>query len=105
MAEVIVNPGVCGFNTILKINSEDMQNADVEITTECPNVKSMEQELKELDGYVECFAKFGDSRIFEAARKHCRHAACPVPTAIIKGVEAACGLALPRDVEIKISQD
>lgn len=34
MVEVKVNPGVCGLNTIIKVNSEDMQNAIVEIITE-----------------------------------------------------------------------
>ncbi len=104
MIEVKVNPGVCGFNTIVKVNSADMQNAELEILTECPNIKPMEQELKEVDGYEECFSKFGDSKVYELARKYCKHAACPVPTAIIKGIEAACGLALPKDVEIKISR-
>jgi hypothetical protein len=103
MVEVNVNPGVCGLNTIIKVNSEDMQNASVEITTECPNVKAMEHDLKEVDGYIECFSKLGDSQVYEAARKNCRHAACPVPSAIIKGLEVACGLALPKDVEIRIS--
>lgn len=104
MIEVNVNAGVCGFNTIIKVDSEDEQNAVIEIITECPNIKPMEQELKEVDGYKECFSKLGDSYIYELARKYCKHAACPVPSAIIKGVEVACGLALPRDASIKISK-
>lgn len=104
MVEVKVNPGICGLSTIIKVDSEDMQNAVIEIVTECPNIKPMEQELKEVDGYEECFAKLGDSKIYELAKKYCKHAACPVPAAIVKGVEVACGLALPKDVEIKISK-
>lgn len=38
-------------------------------------------------------------------RRNIKHAACPVPSAIIKGVEVACGLALPKDVEIKIAKE
>lgn len=104
MVEVKVNPGVCGLNTMIKVDSEDMQNAVIEIITECPNIKPMEQELKEVDGYEECFSKLGDSRVYELAKKYCKHAACPVPSAIIKGIEVACGLALPKDVDIKISK-
>jgi hypothetical protein len=104
MVEVKVNPGVCGLNTVIKVNSEDMQNAVIEIVTECPNIKPMEQELKEVDGYEECFSKLGDSKVYELAKKYCKHAACPVPSAIIKGIEAACGLALPKDVDIKITK-
>lgn len=104
MVEVKVNPGVCGFKTIIKVDSEDMQNAVIEIITDCPNLKPLEQELKEVDGYKECFSKLGDSNIYQLVKKYCKHAACPVASAIIKGVEVACGLALPRDVEFKISK-
>lgn len=105
MATVNVNPGVCGFSTIIKVTSDDMQHATVIMETECPNLKPMAGELKEVDGFKECFAKFGESGVFQMAKKYCKHQACPVPTAIIKGIEAACGFALPRDVEIKIKKD
>jgi hypothetical protein len=34
--------------------------------------------------------------------KHCPHPACPVPSGILKAVEVAAGLALPRDASIVI---
>lgn len=105
MTEVKVNAGVCGFVTVIKVESEDMQNAIIHITTECPNIKPMELELKEVDGYKECFSRFGESTVYELAKKYCKHPACPVPSAIIKGIETACGLALPRDVEVKITKE
>ena len=46
MVEVKVNPGVCGLKSIIKVNSEDMQNAQIEIITDCPNIKPLERELK-----------------------------------------------------------
>lgn len=75
------------------------------LETECPGVKAMESELQEIDGFAECFAKIGESRVYRLAAKCCRHIAYPVPAAILKGVEVACGLALPRDVEMKRSGD
>jgi hypothetical protein len=39
------------------------------------------------------------------AAKHCKHAACPVPSGIIKAVEVASGLALPKDASIQVSQE
>lgn len=105
MSEVKVNPGVCGFNTSIKVSSEDMQSAIIEINTGCSHIKNIAQELKEVDGYEECFSEFGDSKVYELAKKYCKHAACPVPAAIIKGIEVACGLALPKDVEMKITKD
>lgn len=104
MVTVSVNPGICGLKSIIKINSEDMQNAQIEMITDCPNIKPMEQELKEVDGFEECFSKLGESKVYEMGKKYCKHTACPVPCAIIKGIEVSCGLALPRDVEIKIEK-
>lgn len=104
MVEVKVNAGICGFCTVIGADSEDMQNATLHIETECPNLKPLETELKEVDGFKECFAKIGESDVYKISRKYCKHAACPVPCAIIKGVEAACRLALPKDAEIKIKK-
>lgn len=104
MVEVKVNPGVCGLKSLIKVNSENKQTALIEFQTACPNLKPLEQELKEVDGFKECFAKLGESQVYELGKKYCKHPACPVPSAIIKGVEVACGLALPRDVEIKIEK-
>jgi hypothetical protein len=104
MVEVNVNPGICGLNTLIKVDSDDMQNASVETISDCPYIKKIGQELTEVDGYEECFSKFGESMIYSLSKKYCKHVACPVPSAILKGVEVACGLALPKDVEIKISK-
>lgn len=101
MVEISVNAGACGFCTNIKAVSDDMQTVKLEIKTECPTLKPLEAEITEVDGFEECFAQIGESGIYEITRKYCRHAACPVPCAIIKGIEAASGLALPKDVEIK----
>ena len=105
MIRVEVNGGACNFNSEVKVTSDDMQTASIEFKTECPNLKPLEQELREVDAYEECFAKLGEASIFEVCKKYCKNAACPVPTAIIKGIEAECGLALPKSIQIKISRE
>ncbi|MHB1443957.1 MAG: DUF6951 family protein [Candidatus Humimicrobiaceae bacterium] len=40
--------------------------------------------------------------MYETCRKYCKHAACPVPSGIIKAIEVACRLALPKDVCFEI---
>lgn len=101
MSKVIVNPGICGFQTQIEVDSQDSRNCSVTLVTQCPNIKSMGEELQNVDGFKECFAKVGDSQVFEVARRHCKHAACPVPTGIIKGIEVAWQLALPKNAEIR----
>ncbi|MHB1484682.1 MAG: DUF6951 family protein [Saccharofermentanales bacterium] len=104
MAKSEINAGICGFITEVETESEDLQTVIVKIKTQCPNLKPLEKEPMEVDGFVECFGKIGEGEIFEQCRKYCRHAACPVPTGIIKAVEIACEIALPKDVEIKLSK-
>lgn len=104
MATVTVNPGICGLKTTIKAVSEDLQNAVVTIESECPHIRAMSMDIDEIDSFTECFAHVGDGDVYRAARKHCKHAACPVAPAVLKAVEVACGLALPKDVEFKISR-
>jgi len=104
MAQVRIKPGICGLCTTVIATSEDEQNAQLKIVSECPNFKKMETELTQADAYVECFAKVGEGKIYETCRKYCKHSACPVPCGIIKAVEVACGLALPKDATIEISK-
>lgn len=99
--KVIINAGICGFKTEVNVSTEDMQNALVEIKTECPSLKPIEKEIKNVDAFTECFGKVGDTDIYKVCRKYCYHAACPVPCGIVKVVEVSCGLALPKDIEIK----
>jgi hypothetical protein len=102
---VNVNAGVCGFKTVIKATREGSRRALLEIRTECPNLKPLEPELTTADAYKECFARVGKAGVYEAAAKYCKHSACVVPTAILKGIEAACGLALARDVTIEIRSE
>lgn len=102
MKTVQINPGVCGFATEVKAVTEDGQMVRLEIKTACEHVKRLAEALgAEVDGYAVCFGKFGSGPVYDAAREACRHAACPVPMGIVKCIEAECGLALPRDIEIK----
>lgn len=103
MAEVKVNPGICGLETKITVTS-DMDMAKVDISSQCPYVQNMQEELKEINCIEECFSKIGNSQIYKAADKHCKHVACPVPSAILKGLEVVSGFALPGDVEFRINQ-
>ncbi|UNC91786.1 DUF6951 family protein [Candidatus Contubernalis alkaliaceticus] len=104
MIVVEVDPGICGLMSKITVNSNDEKTAAVDITSDCPAVKAMGEDLKEVDSRKGCLSRIGGSPVYIAAGKRC-HAACPVPMAIIKGIEAACGLAIPKDVTIKIYKE
>lgn len=105
MAKVTVDSGICGFRSVADVRSEDMQHAVITLKTDCPDLKPLEAESFEVDAFVECFSKVGESAVYEWLRPRCRHPGCPVPSGIIKGVEVACGLALPKDASISIVRD
>jgi hypothetical protein len=104
MVEVKINAGICGFVTVIRADSEDLQTAELEIVTDCPNLKPLEKELKEADAFKECFAKVGDGEIYKMCKKYGKHAACPVACAIIKAVEVSCELALPKKISMEITK-
>jgi hypothetical protein len=67
-------------------------------------VQKLIARLASLDPYGEIM--YGDSspRILAEARSVLPHPACPVPSALLKTVEVAAGLALPADVTISVSE-
>ena len=101
MKKIKVAPGVCGLETVLTVTSEDGMDAAVSVETACPAVKKMIDAMEQpLSAYDICFLKPGQGPVYEAAEESLAHAACPVPAAVIKAVEAECGLALAADVSL-----
>jgi len=102
MARALIKAGICGFTTEIIATSHDRETASLTVNSECPNYKKLGDELKEIDAITSLFGKVGTDEVYKVCAKHCRHAACPVPCGILKTVEVACGLALPKDIIIKI---
>ena len=102
---VKANAGICGFISEITAVSQDGQNVQVTLKTDCSSLAPMAKELSEINAFSACFGKPCDSTVYTVANKYCAHAACPVPGAIIKAIEVACGFALPKDVHIVISKD
>ena len=105
MIKTEIDAGICGFKTIIRAESDDSQHARLDIKSGCPDIQAMAEELKEVDAFTACFGPLCDSTVYKLASQHCSHAACPVPSGIIKTIEAACSLALPAEAGIKISKE
>ncbi|MFA6508165.1 MAG: hypothetical protein WCT14_18825 [Treponemataceae bacterium] len=104
MATVRVDPGICGLKSIVTVMSEDCQTCEVKIESECEAIRALAQDLKTLDGFDAAFKPFAENPVYIAAGKNYKHAACPVPSAIIKAAEIACALALPMNVEFIVEK-
>jgi len=102
LAQADIHSGICGFNTTVKARL-DGSNCSISIESQCEAIQRLAAELTWVDPFQEISFRGAGPTTLQLAAKHCSHAACPVPTAIIKVVEVEAGLALPADVTIKLS--
>jgi hypothetical protein len=104
LAKAEICAGVCGFNTKVETQKGNSGEIRVTIESECEAINRLAEDLTEVDPFREFTYRGEGPLTFEAAAKHCSHAACPVPVGIIKAVEIEAGLALPEDVSIRLSK-
>ena len=103
---VNVMSGICGMITEIRATSDDpLKKVRLEINTRCEGIQKLAEELKEVDPMEEISFQGDGPKTFRMATKHCKHTACPVPSGIIKAIEVASGLALPKDATIEVVQE
>ena len=102
MTKVKIEPGPCGFTTLVKAETNEDEEIQVRVACGCESVKAMMEELGDtFDAYEVCLVKPGQGPFYEYAGEHFPvHVACPAINGIIKCIEAECRLALPEDASI-----
>ena len=103
MAKAEIMPGNCGFTTTVEAQMNGKE-CNIQIASECSAIQKLAQELTQVNPYQEISFRRSTPVILQMGAKFCTHAACPVPVGIIKAVELAAGLALAKDVTIKLSK-
>jgi hypothetical protein len=99
MTRVEVNPGVCGFICTIEVEKVDKRRVTIAIASDCDMIYELGELLREADIW-EIMKPHVHSAVHQTASQCQLHAACPVPSAVIKAVEVEAELALPRDVAI-----
>ena len=103
---VNVMSGICGMITEIRATSDDpLKKVKLEINTRCEGIQKLAEELKEVDPMEEISFHDEGPKTLRMAAKHCKHTACPVPSGILKAIEVASGLALPKDASIEVVQE
>ena len=105
LSKVKVHAGICGFISNIKVNKTEGKNAKVKIVSACGMIKDLSNEMTEINWIKSITREMADSEVYKITDKYITHAACPVPSAILKAVEVEFGLALPKDVTMKIEKD
>jgi hypothetical protein len=108
-ALVVVDGGICGFKTKIHAESDDSQNVTFKIGSGCEKAQAFGQALMAkgpVDGYAEIGAG-ADGVVLTTARESLKGccAACAVPVGAFKAMQVAAGVALPKDVTLKISSE
>jgi len=105
-ALVLVDGGICGFQTRIHAESDDAQNVTFKIASACEKVRKFGEALAArgpVDGYAEIGAG-AEGVVLSTARESLKGccAACAAPIGAFKAMQVAAGVALPKDVTLKI---
>ncbi|MCE9614755.1 MAG: hypothetical protein K8T26_10800 [Lentisphaerae bacterium] len=108
-ALVVVEAGICGFQTRIHADSDDTQNVTFTIDSDCQKAQAFGAALVAngpVDGYAEIGAG-ADGVVLTTAREHLKGccAACAVPVGAFKVMQVAAGVALPKDVTLRIGTE
>jgi hypothetical protein len=104
LAKVTIDAGICGFTTTVIATSDDGQHIHLHIESTCPHVARAAQELSSVDAYTELFSKLHETSLYQILSQHVIHCACPVYVGIMKAIEVAAGMALPKDAAIHVEK-
>ena len=99
MTKVVVHSGACGYTVTITAEKGHGGKIAVSLDTECEMVKKMLADIAVLDRFAP-LAAFSANPVHLAAAKHLKHAACAVPSGILKAVEVEAGLNVAKDVSI-----
>lgn len=106
-AKVMIDTGICGFQTKILADSDDSQNVTFKIVSGCEKARAFGEALiakGPVDGYAE-IGTGADGVILTTAHDFLKGccAACAVPVGVFKAMQVAAGVALPKDVTLTIS--
>ncbi|MCX6383958.1 MAG: hypothetical protein NTV16_05650 [Actinobacteria bacterium] len=105
MVKTKVEPGICGFNADIEAEVRDYQFVTLKVNSACENIIKIAQKLKEFDAYNEIRDGFNGEfyKIIRENLKGCC-SGCAIPIGLFKSMQVAAGIALPKDISIKIEK-
>jgi hypothetical protein len=101
-SKVTVDAGVCKMITVINAKTNEDGEVVLEIDSDCPNILKLSWNLKPEFAFMVVEEAMNKTQIYKLASEDLPHAACPVPSAIIKAIEVAGELGIKRDVHMTI---
>ncbi|MDD5134529.1 MAG: hypothetical protein PHP01_03850 [Phycisphaerae bacterium] len=108
-AMVEIDAGVCGFKTTARVKSDDSQSVTFDIRSNCDKIAKLAKAIGEKDS-IDAYQEInpgGPAVIMTAAQEVLTGccAGCAVPVGLFKAMQVAAGLALPKDITIKLGKE
>lgn len=101
IVQVATDPGICGFSCTIKAQKTGQRMVSVEIVgSECKQIQRLSSGLNEM-ALKELFMPLTRNPVYIAAEKSGCHPSCAIPAAVLKAVEVALDMALPKEVRIQ----
>ncbi|HNR33916.1 MAG TPA: hypothetical protein PKO36_01965 [Candidatus Hydrogenedentes bacterium] len=107
-ARAEIQAGVCGFHTDINTSSEDGMSVVFDVASDCDKIRALSESLMArgpINAYEE-ISPASDSVIMATVRECLKGccAGCAVPVGLFKSMQVAAGLALPKDIAIRIEK-
>ncbi len=100
VTRVATEPGICGFSCIIEARRSSGLVSIKIMGSECKQIQRLSKSITEIS-LEELFRPLTRNPVYLLAQQAGCHPSCPVPVAVLKAVEVAMEMALPRDVLIK----
>ena len=104
MTKVVVKAGACGFTAVIRAEKGPERMIDISLESGCAMVQKMAAEIARL-GRRDALTGLLNNPVYLAAGRHLKHAACPVPAAVLKALEVEAGLNVKKDATITFAKD
>jgi hypothetical protein len=92
------------MKTSIQVTKLPDRTLKVAIDSECEMVRDLGMHVEAVRA-ESVLARWSESEIHRHASRCIKHAACPVPMAVLKAIEVEAGLAVPRDVTVRFVSD
>jgi hypothetical protein len=99
MTKVTVHSGACGFSVTITAEKSAGGKTAVSLDTQCEMVMKMLEDIAVLDRFA-TLAGFLNNPVYQSAARRLKHAACPVPSGILKALEVEADLNVTKDATI-----
>jgi len=104
MTKVTVTAGACGFTSVIRADKAPQRSVDIAIESGCAMVQKLAAEITKL-GRHDALTAIPNNPVYLAAGRHLKHAACPVPAAVLKALEVEAGMNVKKDATIVFDKE